>query len=237
MVVVVVTVLTIFRGRWNFNWKTVWWSQEKDHGHDVRNHIEGRNEYQIADLSWQRSLQRWNTTDYQMTVSNVLIIKSLILDFSLSVWLSEDLIIKHKCSTINSTDFRCLSESLFCDTHTKLTLNYSLHTFRTTSTKKFWCRKERRCKTLKKVFSLLSTDWGKKSSKDPTNRFSKRGKRTLVSGYTPKTDKKGGIVLRIGGDQIRDRPHPVVTWSNRWGGTFPPSTDHRHRSDTPQTGK
>jgi hypothetical protein len=31
-----------------FCWKTAWWSQEKDHGQDAWNHIEGRNEYQIA---------------------------------------------------------------------------------------------------------------------------------------------------------------------------------------------
>ncbi len=37
------------------SWKTAWWSQEKDHGQDDGNHIEIRNEYQIADLWWQRS--------------------------------------------------------------------------------------------------------------------------------------------------------------------------------------
>ncbi len=38
------------------SWKTVWWSQENHYGQDAGNHIENRNEYQIADLWWQRSL-------------------------------------------------------------------------------------------------------------------------------------------------------------------------------------
>ena len=88
-----------------FNWKTTC-SQEKDHGQDPGNHIEDRNQYQITDLWWQRSLHRWwwrkqetqvpyggqevgrrkGTEEvvviWTMIVSKDLIIKSLILDFS-----------------------------------------------------------------------------------------------------------------------------------------------------------
>ena len=42
-----------------FSWKTAWYSQEKNHGQDPGNHIEGINQYEIADLWRQRSPHRW----------------------------------------------------------------------------------------------------------------------------------------------------------------------------------
>ena len=42
-----------------FSWKTAWYSQEKNEGQDPGNHIEVRNQYQIADCWWQRSLHQW----------------------------------------------------------------------------------------------------------------------------------------------------------------------------------
>ncbi len=42
-----------------FSWKTAWCSQEIHYGQDAGKHIEDRNQNQIADLRWQRSLNRW----------------------------------------------------------------------------------------------------------------------------------------------------------------------------------
>ena len=44
---------------WSKRWKTTWFSQEKHYGQDTGKHIEDRNQYQISDLWWQRSLHRW----------------------------------------------------------------------------------------------------------------------------------------------------------------------------------
>jgi hypothetical protein len=41
------------------SWKTSWSSQENDCGQETGKFIEGRNQYQIADLWWQRSLHQW----------------------------------------------------------------------------------------------------------------------------------------------------------------------------------
>ncbi len=42
-----------------FSWKTAWFSQEKYYGQDPGNHIEYINQYDVANLWWQRSLHRW----------------------------------------------------------------------------------------------------------------------------------------------------------------------------------
>ena len=55
-------LMTSSRRKTSFSWKTTWYSQEKHYGQVVGKDNEGRDQYQISDLWWQRSLHHDHDT-------------------------------------------------------------------------------------------------------------------------------------------------------------------------------